>query len=88
MHRSFLIFAMGFIALMAGVLFYAARIPLQAPDAISPVPPPVVAGQPQQTVHPSFKLPDIEGSQRDFSEWSGKHRLLNFWGDLVCSLST
>jgi len=70
---------MGFIALMAGVLFYAARIPVQAPDAAAPVVPPVVAEQSQQSVHPSFKLPDIEGSQHDFSEWSGKHRLLNFW---------
>ena len=78
-HRSFLIFAMGFIALMAGVLFYAARIPVQAPGAVSPVVPPVVAEQSQQAVYPSFELPDIEGSQRDLSEWSGKHRLLNFW---------
>jgi thiol-disulfide isomerase/thioredoxin len=77
-HRSFLIFAMGFIALMAGVLFYAARIPLQVPDTISPTVPPV-ADQSQQIVHPSFKLPDIEGTERDFSEWSGKYRLLNFW---------
>jgi thiol-disulfide isomerase/thioredoxin len=70
---------MGFIALMAGVLFYAARIPVQAPDAVSPVVPPVVAEPSQLAVHPSFKLQDIEGSQHDFSEWSGKHRLLNFW---------
>ena len=70
---------MGFIALMAGVLFYAARIPVQAPDAVSPVVPPVVAEPSQLAVHPSFKLQDIEGSQHDFSEWSGKHRLLKFW---------
>lgn len=69
---------MGFIALMAGVLFYAARIPVQAPDAVSPSVSPT-AVQPQQAVHPSFELPDVEGNARDFSEWSGKHRLLNFW---------
>ncbi len=63
---------------MAGVLFYAARIPVQAPDAVSPSVPPI-AVQPQQAVHPSFELPDVEGNARDFSEWSGKHRLLNFW---------
>jgi len=70
---------MGFIALMAGVLFYAARMPIQAPDAASPAVPPVAAEQSQQAVHPSFNLPDIEGNQRDFSEWGGRHRLLNFW---------
>ena len=69
---------MGFIALMAGALFYAAKLPMQAPDAASPIVAPVV-DQSQQAVRPSFKLPDIEGTERDFSEWSGKHRLLNFW---------
>jgi len=78
MQRSFLIFAMAFIMLMAGALFYAARIPVQAPDTGIPMVPPVI-DQTQQAVHPSFKLPDIEGNERDFSEWSGKHRLLNFW---------
>ena len=69
---------MGFIALMAGALFYAARLPVQAPDAASPIVAPVV-DQSQQAVRPSFRLPAIEGTERDFSEWSGKHRLLNFW---------
>lgn len=77
MHRSFLVFAMAFVALMAGALFYAARIPveIQAPE-------PVVAADPagiDAPVYPSFKLADIDGVERDFSEWSGKHRLLNFW---------
>jgi thiol-disulfide isomerase/thioredoxin len=30
-------------------------------------------------VYPSFSLPDIEGNERNLSEWAGKHRLLNFW---------
>ena len=30
-------------------------------------------------VAPSFTLADIDGNARDFSEWDGKHRLLNFW---------
>ena len=77
MHRSFLVFAMAFVALMAGALFYAARIPIetQAPDP-APAAGPADVNAP---VYPSFKLPDIDGAERDFSEWSGKHRLLNFW---------
>ena len=77
MHRSFLIFAMAFVALMAGALFYAARIPLQ-----TTVPEPVaeqaeaVAYAP---IYPSFELTDIDGVERNFSEWQGKNRLLNFW---------
>jgi len=66
-----------FIALMAGALFYAARIPVQ-----TPVPEPVA--EPTEAVafapfYPSFKLIDVDGAERDFSEWQGKHRLLNFW---------
>ena len=27
----------------------------------------------------AFTLPDLQGRQRDFSEWQGKNRVLNFW---------
>ena len=30
-------------------------------------------------MRPAFSLPDLEGAPREFSEWEGKHRLLNFW---------
>ena len=82
MNRSFLVFATAFVALMAGALLYAVRAPLQAPaepataefvetaEAMPVVPVPVV---------PSFSLPDIDGTQRSFSEWNGRYTLLNFW---------
>jgi thiol-disulfide isomerase/thioredoxin len=62
---------------MAGALFYAARFPVEhaAPDqAAQPATADVDA-----PVLPSFTLADIDGNSRDFSEWHGKHRLLNFW---------
>jgi thiol-disulfide isomerase/thioredoxin len=76
-QRSFLIFAMAFVALMAGALFYAARIPVENA-------PPVVVSEPIEAnsdapVYPAFRLVDLDGTERDFSEWAGKHRLLNFW---------
>ena len=63
---------MAFIALMAGALFYAARIPVevQAPES-DVVATPADADAP---VFPSFKLTDIDGVERDFSEWQGKAR--------------
>jgi thiol-disulfide isomerase/thioredoxin len=68
---------MAFIALMAGALFYAARIPVEtrAPE------PAVVdtSAEADAPIFPSFKLVDIDGVERNFSEWQGKHRLLNFW---------
>ena len=42
----------------------------------------MVAAEPAAASDPvnvSFALSDIEGRQRDFDEWAGSHRLLNFW---------
>lgn len=83
MNRSFLVFATGFVALMAGALFYAASLPVQAPEA-PPLPQPDAAAASVPAVqyapvYVSFTLPDMDGQAREFSEWSGKHTLLNFW---------
>ena len=70
-----LIFATALLALMAGALFYAARIPIE----VEAPPPPPQPAQLEAVSHPAFTLPDIEGVSREFSEWDGKHRLVNFW---------
>ncbi len=76
MARVMLIFGTALLALMAGALFYAARIP-----ATTPPPAVATAPSPELTVvsHPGFTLPDIDGQPRDFSEWQGRHRVVNFW---------
>ena len=75
-----LIFATALLALLAGALFYAARFPVTAPPAQTSTPAPAAAPKVLEVVtHPAFTLPDIAGKQRDFSEWQGKNRLLNFW---------
>jgi len=74
--RVFLIFASALVALMAGALFYAARIPVEAP------PPPQKIEQPkvlEVVTHPSFTLPDVAGTFHELTEWDGKMRILNFW---------
>lgn len=76
MHRSFLVFAIGFIALMAGALFYAARLPTQHPPAAKAPAPDVAAPSP---IRPAFRLPDIDGTPHELAEWAGRSRLLNFW---------
>ncbi len=40
---------------------------------------PATAEAVSEPVYPSFTLADIDGVERNFAEWSGKHRLLNFW---------
>lgn len=83
MQRSFLVFAVAFVALMAGALFYAAKFPTQeqvlptdsydANAAAESSPPP--AGP----INVSFELADMQGTVRNFDEWAGEHRMLNFW---------
>lgn len=71
---------MAFVALMAGALFYAARLPVQAPATpAQPDPAEDIADANSAPVYPAFSLPDIDGESRDFSEWRGRHTLLNFW---------
>ena len=77
MSRITLIFGAALLALMAGALFYAARIPVEveAPETSG-------APEPRQlevVTHPSFTLPDMEGTDREFAEWAGTHRVINFW---------
>ena len=75
MQRMMLIFATALVALMAGALFYAARIPTEiALQKAAPQPTTL-----EVMTHPVFTLPDIDGVDREFAEWDGKHRLLNFW---------
>jgi thiol-disulfide isomerase/thioredoxin len=70
-------FVAALVALMAGALFYAARIPVQnAPNGAPTISPPPAM---QVDTHPSFSMPDASGTVRDFSEWGGKKRILNFW---------
>ena len=74
MSRVTLIFGAALLALMAGALFYAARIPVEVEAPAAPEP-----RQLEVVTHPAFTLPDMEGTDRDFSEWEGTHRLINFW---------
>lgn len=80
MPRVFLIFVAALVALMAGALFYAARIPVQVEANTATEPQTIAPPAPIEVVtHPSFAMPDVNGTVRDFSEWDGKNRILNFW---------
>ena len=74
MPRSFVVLGLAIVALIAGVLFYVARTPVeQAAPPTAPVESPAVVK------YPAFTLKDLDGSDRQFNEWHGRHRLLNFW---------
>ncbi len=78
MSRVMLIFAAGLLALMAGALFYAARIPVTVPQQQAPAAT-SEARVLEVVTHPEFTLPDTAGTKHSFSEWHGKNRLINFW---------
>lgn len=85
MPRVLLIFTAALVALMAGALFYAARMPIEAPrqneqDTVPAATPETATPQTIEAVtHPAFSLPDLEGNARSFDEWSGSNRIVNFW---------
>ena len=74
MQRSFLVFLALTLVLMVGVLVYFAGIIAEQPEPAA-----AVAVAPEIVEYPSFTMKDIDGNDRDFSEWDGRHRLLNFW---------
>lgn len=74
MSKVLLIFGAGLLGLMAAALFIAAPM---APAIKEAQPPETTA--PEVNTHPSFSLAGLDGRMRDFSEFDGRHRLLNFW---------
>ena len=83
MQKVILVIAAAIIAVIGGLVAYqTSRSPAVPPAAdiaaIAPATPPAEATA-DVPVYPDFRLADLDGVERDFSEWSGKHRLLNFW---------
>jgi len=71
-----LIFGVALLALMSGALFYAAQAPVKVAEPATAVPAHESGGAGGSV---AFSLNDMEGVKRDFSEYAGKHSLLNFW---------
>ena len=65
------------VSAVAGSIFFFAK---QSQDTV-PVQeaPAVTSAAPAGPVQVSFELGDIDGETRQFSEWDGKHRVVNFW---------
>ena len=76
MQRVLLVFGTALLALMAGALFFAAR---QGYEGVPTKDTPATTQTREINWYPAFAMPDIDGVNRDFSEWDGRHRLVNFW---------
>jgi len=78
-QKIILVIAAAAIAFVGGLIAYKSRTPQQAAlETVASAPAPRAALR-EEPVYPDFRLTDIDGVERDFSEWAGKHRLLNFW---------
>ena len=59
---------------MAGALFMSARMAPAVTEYQPPTEPTLEVNS-----HPDFSLSDLDGEMRNFDEFDGRHRLLNFW---------
>ncbi len=81
MQKVILVLAAAIIALVGGIVAYQSRTATEAalPTAATAEAAAPAATAAPEAIYPEFRLTDIDGVERDFAEWSGKHRLLNFW---------
>ena len=79
MSRTLLIFGVALLSLMAGALFMAGRIAAVKSEPAAGQPQGAAAPALQANSHPSFELQGLDGEMRNFDEFDGRHRLLNFW---------
>ncbi len=69
-------FGTALVALMAGALFFGAR---QGYEGIPTKDASATTQTREINRYPAFQMPGIDGVIHDFSEWHGRHRLVNFW---------
>lgn len=65
-QKTILVIAIVGAALLGGVVFYVDY------RSVEPV-------ADDAAVQVAFELDDLAGDKRSFSEWNGKHRIVNFW---------
>ena len=76
------LFIIAIVCAVAGSIFFFAKQsqdPAPAQDAPAVVEPAVAKAAPAGPLRVDFELGDIDGESRQFSEWDGKHRVINFW---------
>lgn len=75
MQRAFIVFVVLTFALVVGLAVYLSQVQVDIAEPVAPV----ESVGPEIVQYPSFTMNDIDGNPRDFNEWDGRHRLLNFW---------
>lgn len=74
MQKTVLVISVAILAITLGFAVYLQRVSLPEPPA--PLAAPVTRNGP---VTVNFELAGLDGKTHSFSEWHGKHRIVNFW---------
>ena len=67
------------VCAIAGSLFFFSQQPQVTEPVTVAVEPTVAAATQVEATQVAFELDGLDGNKRQFSEWDGKHRIVNFW---------
>jgi thiol-disulfide isomerase/thioredoxin len=67
------------VCAIAGSLFFFEQQPETTEAVAVAVESTVADSTPAEATQVAFELDGLDGNKRQFSEWDGKHRILNFW---------
>ncbi len=78
MPRTALII-LAIVCAIAGSLYFFGQKPEEAAPVAVAVEPAETVETPAVATQVAFELDGMDGNKRQFSEWDGKHRIVNFW---------
>ena len=73
------LFIIAIVCAIAGSVFFFSKQPEVAVPLPTPVEVEATAATQAKPVQVAFELAGLDGNPRQFSEWDGKHRIVNFW---------
>jgi thiol-disulfide isomerase/thioredoxin len=77
--RAAAVVIIAIVCAIAGSLFFFGQNPEVAEPVAVAVEPAVAEESAAEAIQVSFELDGLDGNKRQFSEWDGKHRIINFW---------
>ena len=77
MQKTIFAISAAILAVALGLAVYSKRVAIEEPIPVQVEA--VRAVVPEGPIHVAFELDGIDGNMHNFSEWDGKHRIVNFW---------
>ena len=77
MQKTIFAISAAILAVALGLALYSKRTAIEEPIPVQVEAVPAVIQE--GPIHVAFELGGIDGNMHNFSEWDGKHRIVNFW---------